>query len=109
MHDREASRLALRRAFNDPEPRPPSHEFLIAVFAAHYGDLDLAFAALRKRFVETPTTDMFLLWWPFENDLHADPRFKQIVLDLGLVDYWRRSGDWGDFCKPAGDEDFQCR
>ena len=28
--------------------------------------------------------------------------------ELGLVDYWRAVGDWGDFCKPVGDDDFEC-
>ena len=26
----------------------------------------------------------------------------------GLVDYWRQTGDWGDVCRPAGDDDFEC-
>ena len=31
-------------------------------------------------------------------DLRADPRFMQVAAHLGLLDYWRRSGDWPDFC-----------
>ncbi len=40
--------------------------------------------------------------------LRADPRFKEIVRDVGLVDYWRASGNWGDYCKPVGNDDFEC-
>jgi hypothetical protein len=40
--------------------------------------------------------------------MHADPRFKSILRDLGLVDYFRSSGRWGDFCKPVGQDDFEC-
>ena len=40
--------------------------------------------------------------------LRTDPRFKVIVRDLGLVDYWRASDKWGDFCKPSGKDDFEC-
>jgi DNA-binding winged helix-turn-helix (wHTH) protein/TolB-like protein len=31
--------------------------------------------------------------------VRADPRFIPIVERLGLVDYWRSSGKWPDFCK----------
>jgi hypothetical protein len=36
------------------------------------------------------------------------PVFKEIVTELDFVDYWRASGDWGDFCRPLGAEDFEC-
>jgi hypothetical protein len=38
----------------------------------------------------------------------GDPRFKQILRDMGLVDYWRQSGKWADFCRPVGEDDFEC-
>jgi hypothetical protein len=41
--------------------------------------------------------------------LRANPRFKDLLRQLGLVDYFRASGNWGDFCKPLGTEDFECR
>ena len=34
-------------------------------------------------------------------------RFKPLVQDIGLVDYWRERG-WGDYCRPLGDDDFVC-
>jgi hypothetical protein len=34
--------------------------------------------------------------------------FKALVRDLGLVDYWRASGSWADFCRPIGADDFEC-
>jgi hypothetical protein len=37
------------------------------------------------------------------------PGFKQILRDAGIVDYWRATGKWGDFCKPVGSDDFECR
>jgi hypothetical protein len=30
------------------------------------------------------------------------------VRDLKLDEYWRRSGKWGDYCKPVGEGDFEC-
>ena len=31
-----------------------------------------------------------------------DPRFTDLMTELGLVDYWREHG-WPDTCQPAGD------
>jgi hypothetical protein len=42
----------------------------------------------------------------FRSDMkavRADPRFIPIVERLGLVDYWRSSGKWPDFCKTEPD------
>jgi hypothetical protein len=35
------------------------------------------------------------------------PGYRQLVTDFGLVEYWRESG-WPDYCKPLGDDDFEC-
>jgi hypothetical protein len=34
--------------------------------------------------------------------------FKTFVRDVGFVEMWRKSGDWGDFCRPLADDDFEC-
>jgi len=49
------------------------------------------------------------LWLPNLSGLRSDPRFKETLRATGLVDYFRSSGKWGDFCKPAGVDDFECR
>jgi hypothetical protein len=36
------------------------------------------------------------------------PRFKTLVTDLKLVDYWRSTGKWNEYCRPAGEGDFEC-
>jgi hypothetical protein len=38
----------------------------------------------------------------------SDPRFAQILRDVGLVDYWCGSGTSADPCHPVGDS-FECR
>jgi hypothetical protein len=38
--------------------------------------------------------------------VRADPRFKALVRDLGLYDIWRSSGEWGDFARAKGENDF---
>jgi DNA-binding winged helix-turn-helix (wHTH) protein/tetratricopeptide (TPR) repeat protein len=34
----------------------------------------------------------WLFWFPFMADLRADPRLGAILQEIGLVDYWRKSG-----------------
>jgi DNA-binding winged helix-turn-helix (wHTH) protein len=40
-----------------------------------------------------------LLFRPPMDRLHADPRFMALVTEMGLVDYWKRSGTVPDFCR----------
>ena len=65
------------------------------------------FFALLSRMVK-------LGWWgdffTFSPDTQAHrklPGFKNHVQELKLVEYWRKDG-WGDYCKPAGNDDFTC-
>jgi hypothetical protein len=32
-----------------------------------------------------------------------------MLIEGGIVDYWRQSGRWRDFCRPVGADDFECR
>ena len=36
------------------------------------------------------------------------PGFKDLVTKIGLVHYWRTTGNWGEFCHPVGKDDFEC-
>jgi hypothetical protein len=36
------------------------------------------------------------------------PAFKDYVRELGLVDYWRSVDRWPFYCRPLGDDDFEC-
>ena len=40
-------------------------------------------------------------------DTAADPRFKPMIIDSGLLRYWRARG-WPKRCRPIGDDDFEC-
>ncbi|HEY6454719.1 MAG TPA: TIR domain-containing protein [Steroidobacteraceae bacterium] len=106
--DKASALAAIRQAFADPASQNSPSLISIALYADHFGDKDIALAALRRAFVDHREIAFFLIWYPYENDLHADPRFKQILRDLGLVDYFRASGKWPDFCKPLGKDDFEC-
>jgi len=34
--------------------------------------------------------------------MRSDPRFMQVAANLGLVNYWRSTGQWPDFCSEPG-------
>jgi len=47
------------------------------------------------------------IWWPVPSAVRKTERFKRLVRDAGLVDYWRARG-WPDLCHPVGTDDFIC-
>jgi hypothetical protein len=46
-------------------------------------------------------------WWPTPSEVRKTPRFKKLVSDAGLVDFWRKNG-WPDLCQPTTGDDFEC-
>lgn len=52
-------------------------------------------------------TVAYFIWSPLFSDMRALPGFKDLVRDMGLVEYWRVYG-WPDDCSPVDDEDFEC-
>jgi len=55
---------------------------------------------------EVLNSDIFFR--PFMRSVRADPRFMQLADKLGLLDYWRKSDVWPDFCNDA-DLPYDCR
>ena len=45
--------------------------------------------------------DASVLFRPWMATIRRDPRFMVLAKRLGLVDYWRESGQWPDFCAEA--------
>ena len=44
---------------------------------------------------------------PAANNALQHPRAKAVIAEVGLPDYWREAG-WPAFCRPLGDDDFEC-
>jgi adenylate cyclase len=107
LDEPEAALKIIRRAFEDPFYQDGSRLGTIAIWAAHYGDADLVFKALRRGFVEMRGLTVIDIWNPVFAELRKDPRFKDIVRGVGLVDHWRASRNWGDFARPLGNDDFE--
>lgn len=60
------------------------------------GDVDGAYAEFVRLPSTTPTTSALFL--PEMKAFRQDPRFMPLAARLGLVDYWRKTGNWPDFC-----------
>jgi tetratricopeptide (TPR) repeat protein len=97
----------LRVFLIDPAYKNPWNRVGIAVWASYFGEHELALQALRES-IGSDSTLIWTIWRPIFKGVRQIPEFKDLVRDLGLVDYWRTSGNWGDFCRPVGDDDFEC-
>lgn len=80
-------------------------EFL-ACIAAHQGDPEFALSAMEKS-INLQGTGFNTIWFPVMREVRQLPRFKELVKEKGLVDYWREYG-WPDLCRPLGDDDLEC-
>jgi adenylate cyclase len=104
----EAARALLREAMDDPAYHDASRMMIIAIEAGLHGDDGtIAVPAFRRALLEFDFYAKFVLWWPSLRRARQTPGFKQLVRDLGVYDYWRASGNWGDFARPLGDDDFE--
>jgi hypothetical protein len=81
----------------------PVRRLLIAHFASGLGDPELAFEIFIKS-ADAPGA----MWHPIHRAIWQLPAFKNYVRDIGLYEYWRASGNWGDNCRPVSDDDFVC-
>ena len=118
--DKPALRAALLRAWSDPANRTDMSSLTIAAWLAYAGDPESALEVLNAiadahtyssakiwTFSYADITHR-LLWRPLMRDVRKLPGFKDLVRKLGLVSYWRTTGNWGDFCRPLGADDFEC-
>ena len=105
----EAAGVELQHLFNDPDPayKTPLHRGGIAVWASYFGEHELALQAFQEA-SESNAFIEFSIWRPLHKPMRRLPGFKELVRKLGLVDYWRSTGNWGEFCRPLGEDDFEC-
>jgi adenylate cyclase len=111
LDDPPAALVRLHQFYTDPHF---VHETLplvvLAQWAAYFGDpafsLELLHAAHKPPYVDVSL--LGALWRPIERDVRRLPAFKNLVRELGLVDYWQATGNWGDLCRPVGHDDFTC-
>ncbi|HEX5280390.1 MAG TPA: hypothetical protein VFW28_09940 [Micropepsaceae bacterium] len=52
-------------------------------------------------------TGIFDVWWPMPSSVRKTARFRKLMRDAGLVEFWRKNG-WPDLCHPTTGDDFEC-
>lgn len=77
----------------------------LAQWAAYYHEPELSLELLAA--IAPTMGHPSALWQPLFQDVRKLPAFRDLVQELGLVDYWRTYG-WSDFCHPSSGEDFVC-
>jgi len=117
LDDRSAMLAVLREAAKDPVYGGGRASIVFQMETADaLGDADLAVDALR-RYLESAEgfndgTMRHGAYWQFwtapHSGLRSHPEFKRLLIDTGVAKYWRKTGEWGDGCKPVGADDFQC-
>ena len=96
----------IRAARADNDVQWPAKRHTIALFAAYFGDPHLALESVSED-VRLTTVRLWVLWYPLMSEVRKLPAFKDLVISLNLVDYWRIYG-WPDVCAPIGQNDFRC-
>jgi TolB-like protein/DNA-binding winged helix-turn-helix (wHTH) protein len=103
----QAGLAEVRRTAADPGyPKDTFARSTLAYWAAYFGDPEFALRLLHE--LPADPSAAFVLWRQILKDTRRLPGFKDLVRDLGLVGYWRASGNWGEFCRPLGEDDFEC-
>jgi hypothetical protein len=90
----------------DPDYSAPTATGNLAMWAAYFGDARTALRLLEKS-VHGSALLMHLAWLPVFEDVRRLPEFRELLIQIGLVDFWRTSG-WPDVCRPTGGGDFVC-
>jgi adenylate cyclase len=106
--DPQAALEIVRAAHEDPVNQDPTRQMFSAAYAGHFGDVELALASLRRALADMHGGMVHVVWFPDLARTRRTEGFKILLRDIGLVDYWYTTGNWGDFCRPAGDGDVEC-
>jgi adenylate cyclase len=96
----------LRQLFSDENNLSEVNITDTSILAAYFGDPEFAMDAMEKG-IKINTRGLFKIWYPVMKEVRQLPRFKELMREIGLVDYWKEFG-WPDLCRPVGDDDFEC-
>lgn len=92
---------------NQPAPAVALH---LAEYASLFGDPTLSLELLNVSTEQTGGYVGLRIWEPGYSTVRQHPGFRTLVRNLGFVEYWRATGNWGDYCRPleGSEEEFEC-
>lgn len=107
--DNPAAGLADVKRRLDDKSLAPLNRLRLAYWRAYFGDAQGALDLLQAEYRRSPSTTIvpLAMWRPVMRDARRVPGFRQLVRDMGLVDFWKKT-TWPDLCKPVGADDFEC-
>ena len=104
-------------AHQDPALRPKVRAVLAGYlqerryYSSLYGALLLGEASLLVDYLENVSNnavpELGFVAAPSYRKVLVEPVLKDYLVRQGLPEFWRENG-WPDFCKPIGDDDFEC-
>ena len=99
---------ALAAGTAPPDVDTSKNEVLFDLMWPQLGASQAFLDIYRQRLVVAGWKGMAMnLAYPLVSPARSTTGYKELVTELGLVDYWRERG-WPDYCHPAGENDFEC-
>jgi len=80
----------------------------LAVFAGHSGEHQLAIDYMRLAAQRPNVSGYFWFWHPALSETRRTDLFEQFLIDIGMAEAFRISGDWGDHCRPISEIEIAC-
>ena len=102
LNDFEASTEDIIAMINDPSVTPLELGY-VARLVALMGQSEIS---LDYWYGQNASPD---IWDDVYVDMRRLPDFNRLLQEKGLVDYWRATGNWGEYCVEAGGQDFVCK
>jgi hypothetical protein len=85
----------------------PSGRLPLSAVATFVGQKEVALDAIALEADLSVIDILGIIWTPVYQPLRSDPRFLEFLRKMKMPEYWRTAG-WSDFCRPKGDNDFEC-
>ncbi len=79
----------LRAAIAAPEYQNPMRQLVLSWWLAAYGDVDGAFAAVWRGYIDFDFATTSWLWFPVLARVREHARFPELLERVGLAGYWR--------------------
>lgn len=106
LDDPDGVLALVRELAANPAYQAPAPLQVLAMWAAYAGDPQLSLRLLEQA-VSGSALLMTHTWLPIFDEVRQLPEFGDLLVDIGLVDYWQSTG-WPAVCRPVGAGDVAC-